>query len=42
MRHIQIALDDKDYNALEKAKGKRTWYDLIMTLAIKEIKRKKK
>jgi len=38
MRSIKIMIEDEKFNALEKAKGKTTWVNFIMTLAEKKQK----
>lgn len=41
MRTIKIMIEDEKFDALEKAKGKLTWTDFIMTLAGVKPKKKK-
>lgn len=35
MKHLNIPLEDADFERLEKAKGGKTWYDFIMELTKK-------
>ena len=36
MKYVHIALDNEDFDALEKAKGKRTWREFILMLVPSE------
>lgn len=33
LKNLHLTLDEDDYKKLLKAKGNRTWYDFIMSLA---------
>ena len=37
MKHVMIALEDREVKALEKTKGKRSWKDLMMSVNLPEI-----
>lgn len=32
MKHIQIDLEDREYKALLRVKGEKTWKDLLMSV----------
>ena len=40
MKTLNIPLEDKEFNLLEKEKGELNWHDFIMQLAkLKEVKK---
>ena len=42
MKTLNIPLEDKEHEALSKAKGNQSWHDFVMQLAKKEIYENKK
>ena len=42
MKTLNIPLEDKEHEALSKAKGNQSWHDFIMQLAKKDKKNTKK
>ena len=33
LKNLHLTIDENDYKKLKKAKGEKTWYEFIMSLA---------